>query len=275
MRQILKDVVNDAHIRKTTQLEDKTPYGVFYKDYAPGLGIAVCGEFDENGRFLYEYYFPYIRSGEISSREEISLERQAAQNAYEGMVDEVRVGVSLIFYLANMPEYLNRREAEKDPLKGATLTLGALAESGTIMLPLMKTRKERADSKKKASGRYRMIAQAKKGNEEAIESLTLEDMDMYTAVSKKIKESDVFTLVDTYFMPFGVECDRYSVLGEILSYRRVENNSSKEGVYLLRLLCNDLLFDLAVNEADLKGEPKVGRRFKGNVWMQGWVNFAT
>jgi hypothetical protein len=30
-------------------------------------------------------------------------------------------------------------------------------------------------------------------------------------------------------------------------------------------------FDLTINEKDLLGEPEVGRRFKGNVWMQGTV----
>ena len=56
----------------------------------------------------------------------------------------------------------------------------------------------------------------------AIESLTLEDMDTYTTISKKIQKEDVFSLVDTYFMPYGVECDQYSILGEITECRKVE-----------------------------------------------------
>ena len=71
-----------------------------------------------------------------------------------------------------------------------------------------------------------MIAAARKGDEEAIETLTLEDMDMYTIISKKIQKSDVFSLVDTYFMPYGVECDQYSVLGEIMECRLVTNKIS-------------------------------------------------
>lgn len=38
--------------------------------------------------------------------------------------------------------------------------------------------------------------------------------------------------------------------------------------------CNDLIFDVCINEEDLMGEPKVGRRFKGNIWLQGKIAFS-
>ena len=98
-------------------------------------------------------------------------------------------------------------------------------------------------------------------------------MDLYTTLSKKIKKQDIFTLVDTYFMPYGVECDHYSVLGEVLESRKVENNLTRENVYIMKIKCNDLEFDVCINEADLLGEPAVGRRFKGNIWMQGVINY--
>ena len=80
-------------------------------------------------------------------------------------------------------------------------------------------------------------------------------------------------MVDSYFMPYGVECDQYSVLGEIKETRTVENFLTKEKVYIMRISCNDLEFDLCINDEDLLGEPAVGRRFKGNIWMQGYINF--
>mgnify|MGYP002508965657 CR=1 FL=1 len=57
--------------------------------------------------------------------------------------------------------------------------------------------------------RNQLIAAARKGDEDAIESLTLEDMDIYSTISKKILTEDVFSLVDTYFMPYGVETAIY------------------------------------------------------------------
>ena len=118
-----------------------------------------------------------------------------------------------------------------------------------------------------------MIAAARKGDEEAIESLTLEDMDLYTSISRKILTEDVFTLVDTYFMPYGVECDQYSVLGEILDISLQVNRITKEEIYVMRINCNDLEFDICINKKDLYGEPQIGRRFKGVIWMQGYINY--
>ena len=112
-----------------------------------------------------------------------------------------------------------------------------------------------------------------KGDEDAIESLTLEDMDTYTIISRKIHKEDVFSLVDTYFMPYGVECDQYSILGEILDCNKVKNRLTSEEIYQMTVSCNDLVFDICINAEDLFGEPMVGRRFKGSIWMQGYINF--
>ena len=103
--------------------------------------------------------------------------------------------------------------------------------------------------------------------------MTLEDMDMYTAISRRIPKEDIFSLVDTYFMPYGVECDQYSVLGEIIDMRLVKNQITGEQIYILTICSNELTFDVCINIIDLFGEPKVGRRFKGIVWLQGVINF--
>ena len=141
------------------------------------------------------------------------------------------------------------------------------------MMPIKKTEKDLIRNKKSFLSRAERINQARKGNEEAIESLTLEDMDTYTTISRRIQKEDVFTLVDTYFMPYGVECDQYSILAEIMEFQLVKNRLTKEEVYIMTLICNDLIFEMCINKEDLYGEPKVGRRFKGMIWMQGYINF--
>ena len=98
-------------------------------------------------------------------------------------------------------------------------------------------------------------------------------MDIYSTISKKILTEDVFSLVDTYFMPYGVECDQYSVLGEITEISLRKNRITHEEIYVLRLSCNDLEFDVCINKNDLYGEPQIGRRFKGVIWMQGYINY--
>ena len=139
----------------------------------------------------------------------------------------------------------------------------------------MENEKEKRRIKKATSERNQLLAQARMGDEEAIESLTLEDMDTYTTISRKIHKEDVFSLVDTYFMPYGVECDQYSILGEITDVHSDKNRISGEEVFFMTLECNELTLEVCINKEDLYGEPAVGRRFKGVVWLQGHVNFPT
>lgn len=47
----------------------------------------------------------------------------------------------------------------------------------------------------------------RKGDEEARESLTLEDIDTYSMISRRIVHENLFTIVDTYFMPYGKVCE--------------------------------------------------------------------
>ena len=273
LQKLLTDIVVNGTDRAYTSNGEKTLLAEFGKDFAEGMGIAVCGEFDEDDKFTYDYYYPYLRGNIISSEEDVSVERHAAQESYAGVCDDIKVGVSLIFYLQNMIPYVKANNSGMLPIRGTTLTLSALSNQGIIMMPIMKTEKDLIKNKRTAMTRTQLIDAARKGDEEAIENLTLEDMDTYTTISKRIQKEDVFSLVDTYFMPYGIECDQYSVLAEIIECSLVKNKITEEEIYLMTLNCNDLIFDMCINKKDLYGEPAVGRRFKGIIWMQGFINF--
>ncbi len=272
---LITDCIRSAKQRDyiTVSEQDDFIFVECCKEFADGMGIAVRGEFDENNNYIYNYYFPYLRSNYVSSEEDISIERHAEKESYAGVCDDLRVGVSLIFYFQNVVSYLKYKEKRQLPVKGTTLSLSALSCQGTVIMPIIKNEKEMKKVKQVARNRSHLIAAARKGDEEAIENLTLEDMDTYTAISRKIRKEDVFSIVDTYFMPYGVECDQYSILGEIIESQKRQNYMTGENVYQMTINCNELIFDMCINEEDLLGEPEVGRRFKGIIWMQGYINF--
>ncbi len=273
LQELLTETVMHSNKRDITRNEDNILLGEFCKDFAKGLGIAVCGEFDEDEKFIYEYYYPYLEGSGVTSNEDVSVERHADKESYAGVCDEIKVGITLIFYLKNKIPYIKAQTANKLPIIGTTLTLSALSVSGTIMFSIQKDPKQLQRVKQASVTRNNLMAAARKGDEDAIETLTLEDMDIYTTISKKIQNEDVFSLVDTYFMPYGVECDQYSVLGEILAMRLVTNQISGEKIYILTISSNELIFDVSINKEDLYGEPKVGRRFRGVIWLQGKINY--
>lgn len=272
-QKLITDIIINAAHRSYTSNGEETILAEFCEDFAQDLGIAVCGEFDAEDKFTYDYFYPYLRGTGVSSYEDVSVERHAEKESYAGICDDIKVGVSLIFYLQNMVPYVKAQHSDMLPIRGTTLTLSGLSISGNIILPIGKNEKEKQKIQKVSMNRNQLIAAARKGDEEAIESLTLEDMDTYTSISKKILTEDVFSLVDTYFMPYGVECDQYSVMGEILDISLRVNRITEEEIYVMRLNCNDLQFDVCINKQDLYGEPQIGRRFKGIIWMQGYINY--
>ena len=70
-------------------------------------------------------------------------------------------------------------------------------------------------------------------------------------------------------MPVGIETDHYAVIGNITACSEKINSYTGESVYLLDIDCNDLAFTVAINKNHLLGEPAPGRRFKGDIWLQG------
>jgi hypothetical protein len=265
--------INDSTERSYTSNTDDTMLAILSKEFAPGVGLTVCGEYDDSNTFTYEYSYPYLRGTGITTSEDITIERHADKESYAGVCDDINMGITLIFYLQNIIPYIRAKNTDNLPVKGTTLTLSALSICGNIMMPIKKDKRvmERADRKK--NSRYQLMQAARNGDEDAIESLTLDDMDMYSTLTKRIQKEDVYTIVDTYFMPYGVECDQYSILAEILECEKISNTITNEELYRMKLLCNELTFDLCINEKDLYGEPAVGRRFKGIIWLQGYINY--
>lgn len=270
LKEILTDVVMTSSERSYTEFDEDTRVAIMSKNISPSLGISVCGEFDEDGHFVYDYYFPYLRSYVKSIQEEITVERHSSQISFAGVCEEINFGVIVIFYLQNFTDYF---EADKkDELKNSYISLCGLSSKGHILLPLQKSSMEKRSQKMYSEKRKSLMQDAKKGVESAIESLTMEDMGLYNTICKKILESDVYSLVDSTFIPCGVESDHYSVLGEILHVKEETNMYTNDKIFILTINCNDIIMDIAINEIDLLGEPAVGRRFKGDIWLQGSVH---
>lgn len=242
------------------------------KEFAPRMGIILRGEYDEKGDYQREYYFPYFEGTQEKFYDNISIERHAEKESYAGVCEDLSMGVTIIFYVQNIVDYLSERHLNHLSSCTARIRFSGLSIDGRILLPVAKRMTEEENSEAILQ-RTRLLKAAREGDEEAIENLTLEDMDTYSMISRRIADEDVFSIVSTYFMPYGVECDHYNVLGEILNIEMVENSLTRERVYILTIESHDLIFEVCINQKDLLGEPAVGRRFKGIVWLQGNVSF--
>ena len=260
MDKIMRKLAKTASKTAVLERNDHPTLYDLRAELAPGMGIAMIGQMTEKGTFKREYAFPYVTGSDISSTAECSIQRHAERETYAGLLDEYRVGISLIFYMTNSIEYRS--------------CLSGLASQGKILLPVKKTPKQAEDLKQAARKRGSLLEAARRGDEQAIETLTVEDIDLYSMVTKRIIKEDMYSIIETCFMPSGIECDQYSIIGNILSVNLVANDLTNEEIYRLRIECNDMIFTIAINKADLLGEPAPGRRFKGQIWMQGIADFG-
>ena len=271
LKMILEEVINRPTTVRMTKDSEGNEFAEYTKEFADGIGIVVRGSYDEEDSFEMSYYVPYSFSSEVSTGEQIDIEKHAEKESYAGVCDDIRLGVTLIFYLQNVADFLSeyRHDLYTKNIRGAFLS--ALSVEGKILLPHQQKKIAKQYHTDKNKKRNQLIAQAREGNEEAIEHLTLTDMDTYSSISKRITKEDILSIVDSYFMPYGIESDQYSILGTITEVEEAYNIFTQEKIYRMGICCNDIEFDLTMNEKDLIGEPEIGRRFKGNIWMQGMV----
>jgi hypothetical protein len=275
LERLLDIIIERPTEKKTFNSQNNKLFAEISKDFSKHMGITIRGEYDSEGIFHMEHYFPYFKSHYISTKEEASIIKRVDTEAYTGMCDDIRLGVSLIFYLQNVVDYLIEGKDKNQRGMAWPIYLSALSVSGKILLPLEHDEKLAKNNSAEAQYRRQLIVEAKKGNQDAIDSLTIDDIDMYAMISRRAKFEDIYTIVETSFTPFGSESDNYTVLGIITDMDSVLNEQTGEEIYDLMISCNDVIFQIAINKKDLLGEPTVGRRFKGDVWVQGNIDFNT
>ena len=195
----------------------------------------------------------------VTSYADVILEKRMEREMYAGVCEEMKVGVSFIFHLQNMAEY--RREKRLGHIKknSISVTLSAPGRGRNDLFPIQKDELQEQRSQEDARNRMMLMSAAKSGDQQAIESLTLDDIDIYSQVSKRLITEDVFSIVDTYFMPYGVECDRYSIMGTILDIKEIHNSYINEELYIFTLDVNELVFDVCVPKKSVMGEPAIRR----------------
>ena len=273
LRQLLRKVEGDFSKKLMISYLETEDFCEYKKEVGLNIGIALCGVLDAKEEFNSCFYFPYFAGSGITTYAEVMVERKYEKEQYVGICEDPNIGISLIFFLQNGVEYMRDKHLGLNVPRNTSVTFSGLALSGKILFPVQKNEEQKRSEKEALNQRKMLIHAARSGDQTAMETLTLDDMDIYSKVSRRLIHEDVFSIVDTYFMPYGVECDLYAILGEILKVCTVENTHTKEKLYQLKLEINELQFDVCVPVAEVMGEPSVGRRFKGNIWLQGRINF--
>jgi len=249
LNEVINNIIDKPEKLKVTKDSEGNEFAELSCDVAPNMGITVRGIYNDDDSFDIDYYYPYFMGSEKTTDEIIDIEKHSEKESYAGVCDDPNLGVTLIFYLQNVCDYLSEKAYINREVRAKGAVLSGLSVDGCILLP-MKQKKAKTlntvDSDKK--DRKQLIAEARDGDEGAMESLTMEDIDLYSSITRRIQNEDILSIVT-----------------------EEKNIITNEKIYCIKVSCNDIIFSVCINKNDLIGEPMVGRRFKGNIWMQGSI----
>ena len=194
LNRLLQTIEESYQSERTSGNRDGKDFSERKKEFAPGMGIMLRGEYDEEGNYQREYYFPYFHGKQEKLYETVTVERHAEKESYAGVCDDLSLGVSIIFYVQNVADLLNEQRLNQLFSCTGTLKFSGLSTGGKVLLPVVKgiTEEENSDA---VLQRTKLIQAARDGDEEAIENLTLEDMDIYSMISRRIADEDVFSIL--------------------------------------------------------------------------------
>ena len=145
--QILKKVITQYDEKTVIENSEGHLFVEVSKIFGCDVGITVCGEYDENNEFEMEYYFPFFRGTGITTQENVLIERHVGKESYAGAVDDIRIGVTIIFYLQNAAEYLTEHRHGHYTKGVYPVTLAGLAREARILLPVKKDEKQQREER--------------------------------------------------------------------------------------------------------------------------------
>ena len=271
-----REVTVPANFYSEVNIDVETKVSEYRLMLTENIGIAAALLRAGKRPPVLQYYYPFFETFEETSTAQCTIERHTATETYSGLIDDYSPGVSLIFFLINSLDYRKKLSAGADPLKAYTGTyLAAFSTEGKVLLPIAKSRQDVIADIEARKERRRLQEAALAGDEDAGLKLDNEQVFLFDQLTERIHSEDLYTLVDQTFIPWGVECDQYSVVGEIVAVEEAMNSYTGIPLWLLSVESNDVKFRVCMRKQDLLGEPFPGRRIKCGIWLHGHVNLET
>ena len=140
---ILQEIIDRPEMMKITKDSEGNEFAELSRSFSSNVGITVRGTYQENDSFEMDYYYPYMLGTSITTEEQIEVEKHAEKESYAGVCDELNLGVTLIFYLQNVADYLAEHNGQLVRTHFGAMLAG-LSVDGKIICPVTeKLRREK------------------------------------------------------------------------------------------------------------------------------------
>ena len=297
--EFFKEHLKDENLISTYLTSDMRLCGQYNIDVCSGAGISVIGEQEKNELAEIDFYYPFLKGYDYTLIEECTIEKHSDKESYAGIIDDYRMGIALIFYLTNGNVYNSLiKKYKPTDIKIDRIFLSALSIEGRIILPVDNKGNNVNEFTDKAKLNNNFSSEYDEDedlSEKPISEKLMDEISDFSEGEKgvsigigiklprnfvgsqemRLKNEDLYSIVETSLVPHGIECDKYQIVAEILSVTQKTNTFTKEVLYEMRVSTMGLQFNLMINEKDLDGEPLPGRRFRGVIWLLGEIEFLT
>ena len=240
------------------------------REFDGGLGLSQGG-FVVQSCFRRVYYYPYVIGTTLTPAAKCEIYPRHDGLSVLGVWDYPAFGCTAIFHLVNAWDHMESLPLSGQELKPTGVRLSGLAADGMILIPMEKTEEDRKFQKKYLETMKRDEEAWAQGDFAASNRVMRQNDLSGRASMRMMGRDDLYSIIDTFFLPEGFESDTYQILGDIVAARQVSNDISGERVWILDVSVCGTIITVAVGASDLRGEPAIDRRFRGNIWLQGYI----
>ena len=259
---------------------DKHGRGMIIYGVSPSAGIGIFGHMTGD-KFIYDTHFPYLFTTKVTKEKEIVIFKKLTVESFSGITENVKGDIPRVFFVTNPVDVLfdidnkiadAEYESEGDGalrqivISDVSVAYSGLAIAASVILPAY-SKKDVFDDidtdGKKSAPKRRSYGKSVLKDKKPSAS--------FMSNAMRAEKEDILSIVDTHIYPGGQVGEGYVILGNITGMREEENYITGQSFYIMNLQVNDESIEVAVNSADIIGEPKVGRRLSARMWLQGYV----
>ena len=141
LEKICKDIEEKPDTIKVAEDSEGNEFAELCHQFGDFFGLTLRGTYREDDTFEMDYYYPYVFGTSITTNEQIDVEKHAEKESYAGVCDEVNLGVTLIFYIQNVADYLAETNRNLSKIHYGAMLAG-LSTEGKILCPVVERKKK-------------------------------------------------------------------------------------------------------------------------------------
>ena len=268
---LVAGIIKEPTSKVVWEAVDGTTYVEFYKEFGKGFGLVVRGMVDENEEISVNSLVPSTSSAFVIDTHEVDIVDREEQDVYHAFCEESGSGTPISFYLQNLKEYMEVEKRKDVYING--IRISSYCVEGTVILPIDKDHIDVLIEEEEDKLRKELLDLAREGDEDAINMLDEEADEASKMLQERLKNEDILSVLEGFFVPVGDQDDVYSVLGNINHVELLTNRETNEEIYHLVLNCMSIAMEVYINKEDMIGQPTPGMRFKGTCWLHGDIDF--